>query len=579
MAMAMNNKIIKICEDEGTQPIVLPVDEADGSLPLSGLKKVVPKAIGLWYYTESDSIRGVKMTNGKFYPPFNGWGNAIYYCATLSETNADDNEADDSEDMGIVSIDNVRIPEKNDDTQSVDQNILRGIKKAVNSSSFTSFADDDKKIPTARRPHRCDICGTCFTQQSHMLRHRRIHTGEKPFACDTCSERFSRSDKLKLHIDRCHMAPIAMLDPPQNESASPIKEKREKKPRILDDAYDWSIRAPSASSSTSPNKTKHLTVRFKKTAKIDLDNGHDGYYSVVNMAEVEMEDDEPVSIVPVALAEIKSEPEESVHLQEPEFIDTSETASDEKPFRCEECCKPFAKKNQLHRHMRIHTGERPFQCEICMKSFTRVDALKRHMASMGHQKQKSDVDVEAVTEILIDTYPDILPNGMEIDPLIDESSDHQEVEIVEEDIDSETHCDVASFAQVTYSNLESANSVKQEPADETTTKTNCKKVSQGKENYCQQCNHAFTNKFNYNLHMESHKKVARTYKCTYCEYVFRRQSHLTRHILIHTGEKPFRCHLCEERFSRSDKLKLHVKRTHPGCFGNSVKPTIEIEHS
>lgn len=77
--------------------------------------------------------------------------------------------------------------------------------------------------------------------------------------------------------------------------------------------------------------------------------------------------------------------------------------------------------------------------------------------------------------------------------------------------------------------------------------------------------------------MESHKKVARTYKCSYCDYIFRRQSHLTRHILIHTGEKPFECKQCDERFSRSDKLKLHVQRTHVAGYAKSVmKPPITI---
>lgn len=82
---------------------------------------------------------------------------------------------------------------------------------------------------------------------------------------------------------------------------------------------------------------------------------------------------------------------------------------------------------------------------------------------------------------------------MEVDPLIDTNSDHRDGnEEEDDDGDSETHCDVASFAQVTYANLEPAQSVKQDP--EETAKNNCKKAKQGKENFCHQCNHLFTNK-------------------------------------------------------------------------------------
>lgn len=76
--------------------------------------------------------------------------------------------------------------------------------------------------------------------------------------------------------------------------------------------------------------------------------------------------------------------------------------------------------------------------------------------------------------------------------------------------------------------------------------------------------------------MQSHGREEKSYQCTYCNYIFRRQSHLTRHILIHTGEKPFPCTQCDERFSRSDKLKLHVKRTHTGGSSNAAKTQIKI---
>lgn len=46
---------------------------------------------------------------------------------------------------------------------------------------------------------------------------------------------------------------------------------------------------------------------------------------------------------------------------------------------------------------------------------------------------------------------------------------------------------------------------------------------------------------------------------TGCGQFFSRKEHLERHLLMHTGEKPFRCILCPKGFSREDNLKQHLK--------------------
>lgn len=54
------------------------------------------------------------------------------------------------------------------------------------------------------------------------------------------------------------------------------------------------------------------------------------------------------------------------------------------------------------------------------------------------------------------------------------------------------------------------------------------------------------------------------YECRVCSRNFGWSTDLKRHILTHTGERPFRCKLCESTFTRNFLLQKHMSKSHSG---------------
>ena len=76
----MSCSYIQVAEDETEEPIELPTED-DSALLLSTLAAQFPGVSGLKYRApESRSMRGVRLLEGRFQPPEDGWGNHVYIC-------------------------------------------------------------------------------------------------------------------------------------------------------------------------------------------------------------------------------------------------------------------------------------------------------------------------------------------------------------------------------------------------------------------------------------------------------------------------------------------------------------------
>ncbi|KAM7532844.1 hypothetical protein Aperf_G00000128761 [Anoplocephala perfoliata] len=81
------------------------------------------------------------------------------------------------------------------------------------------------------------------------------------------------------------------------------------------------------------------------------------------------------------------------------------------------------------------------------------------------------------------------------------------------------------------------------------------------EYICNLCNEAFRKIGDLNLHTKGKHGC---YQCHLCQTKFTHRSNLQRHYPIHSGDRQYKCLHCPKDYLRSDHLKRHMVRDHPG---------------
>lgn len=182
------------------------------------------------------------------------------------------------------------------------------------------------------------------------------------------------------------------------------------------------------------------------------------------------------------------------------------TKSKKKGYECSFCGKMCRDKRQCYDHENTHTGKRPYECHICTKSFASRSALYGHIRFHTDDRRQECPSCEKrfLNKTLLDNHT------------------------------RENHL----------------------PDSDPRRYFPCQLCDRKLKSYAQMKRHGLT-----------HRENTVMLICDYCQKTCKIKTDLIRHMLIHSGKKPYKCNYCQKTFAQSSNKNRHERK----CENNSSK--------
>ncbi|KAJ8332838.1 hypothetical protein SKAU_G00417340 [Synaphobranchus kaupii] len=414
---------------------------------------------------------------------------------------------------------------------------------------------------TGSSVYQCPKCSRRFTCKASLNRHLKVHTGEKPYSCPVCGCKFNQESNCQrhqqLHLSQGRLKKRGSVRKSDGHywTTMPLGQDDEARETVADGSQLLVDTGIVENQMESEDENFRETCRAAESiCKFSLDELNMGGELGQIMEKIGAErENEELSCLDQHL--------KTQHLNEAGTVDllgpgvnpsTEGIGLSGSNTQCHQCGRNFHSRANLKKHMLIHSGRRPYSCPDCGQTFNQSGNALRHQRS--HYRGRSALKSSNKGEGAVKRRKKTRKRSQNV---------RLRAKIIVE-------CQGSSSAHPCLETKEQEN-VK-EGINESSEPEDLGSTPAGQPAFhsflCYVCGLGFLSKGSLEIHERGHKENEQPYDCNRrerrfhcprCGRGFAHMQNVSRHLLVHTGEKPWHCGDCGRRFNQASNLNRHCR--------------------